>query len=264
MINSKSVIHFDFPVGAWLFDARPIWTSLKSSGISVPIYDSVVADCGGTAVSIVTRGTLMATALKKIEAALSNMYHHPEILQLPGFVISPEVKTLQYELLLCLDSLVFEFRSYLDLIATFCHRVLDGISKGPSTDFVVLSSGQKIMLFNKSHELIRHNYLLYLCDELNHPTEWYTLLNGDRNLFTHESAPYCAIEFSFVPPNEAEFEAIIMRRNITDFSTADPKDYFRVSEFQPIVDGMLKFAPAVQAYIISKIPDTSNENNAFK
>jgi hypothetical protein len=93
--------------------------------------------------------------------------------------------------------------------------------------------------------------LLYLCDRLQLQADWYKFLSLHRNFFTHEAAPYCAVEA--LPVRPPEFDLIIMRTNIQDFRKADPADYFRVSEFQGIVKGTRLLSAAAQQYLIDVV-----------
>jgi hypothetical protein len=49
------------------------------------------------------------------------------------------------------------------------------------------------------------------------------------------------------------FDLIIMKTNIADFGQADPKDYFSVSQFQSVVDGIQQLASAAQDYVVRRI-----------
>ena len=71
----------------------------------------------------------------------------------------------QHDVLFYTDSVLFEFRSYLDLIATFSYGVLNGIRKAPAST-QMLASGSTIDLLDKNKKVLRNNYVLYICDRL--------------------------------------------------------------------------------------------------
>ncbi len=78
-------------------------------------------------------------------------------------------------------------------------------------------------------------------------TDWYMFLIAHRNFFTHEAAPYCAIEDRLTFP--AEYDLLSMR-TILDFTVADPEDYFRVSDSAEVVSGVRRFGAAVQGHLL--------------
>jgi hypothetical protein len=242
----QEVIHFNFPRGLYLFDARPIWTAIRNAGLP----DSIGKQFGPTAVALVNRSILMDRALQKLDHALKELYALPELLQMADVVDGKAVEEKQYNVLLYTDAVLFEFRSYLDLIANFANGVLTAAGKAPGKS-QTLSTARSITLLDKKGELIRHNYLLYLSDQLGLQTHWYEFLNSGRHHFTHQGAPDCVLEVK--GGATGSFEAIITKTNIIDFSTADPDDYFRISELQQIVNGVLRWAPAVQNYIQHQI-----------
>jgi hypothetical protein len=51
----------------------------------------------------------------------------------------------------------------------------------------------------------------------------------------------------------AEYDLLIMRTNIVDFSTAAPEDYFRVSECSAVLEGVRRLAGTAQHVLIATI-----------
>ncbi len=105
------------------------------------------------------------------------------------------------KVLFAVDSVLFEFRAYLELIARYVYGVLKGVDRAPSAQATV-SSGGAIRIVTKKGDLRAHGFLLYLCDLLFVPVSWYDFLSEHRNFFTHEGAPYIAIEDLARPPEE--------------------------------------------------------------
>src|ERR1017187_7312704 len=67
-------------------------------------------------------------------------------------------------------------------------------------------------------------------------------------------APWCAIDHRNIIP--AEYDVLIMTKNITDFSKADPADFFRVSECQDVVNGVHQLSLAIQEHLVKSVRDT--------
>jgi hypothetical protein len=104
-------------------------------------------------------------------------------------------------------------------------------------------------MVDKRGKVKTHNFLRYLCEHLSCSEQWYLFLSEHRNFFTHDGAPYIAIEDRLMIP--AEFDFLIMRTNIHDFGAADPRDYFRLSELQQVVNGVKKVARAAQGDLVN-------------
>jgi hypothetical protein len=109
-------------------------------------------------------------------------------------------------------------------------------------------SGKTVEITDKKGKLKPQGFLLYLCDKLGMAPDWYNFLSGHRNCFTHQGAPYIAIEDLMVKP--PAFDLIVLKANIHDFGTADPSSYFRVSEFQPVVEGIRSLGFQAQKHLI--------------
>jgi hypothetical protein len=251
MAAPHSVIHINFVVGPQIFDARPIWTVLRASSLPVPEREKLVAELSEASLSIATRGILLGTAITELKGALHSLYALPDLLLAMHVVGGRDVERQRDRVLLFADSVVFEFRSYLDLIAKFSYDLLVSIGKTP-TPKPTLSSGVVLSLLGKRSELRRNDFLLYLGDILGQPADWYIFLNTHRNHFTHEAAPYCAVEL--IPGPRPAFDVLITKKNITDFGKAKPEDYFRVSDLQKVVTGTMQFAGAVQNYLVAQVP----------
>jgi hypothetical protein len=256
----KSVIHINFIAGSLLFDARPIWTALRNAErdgkVPTGLAERLFQDLGGTAIHLGTRHYVMKRAVEDLKSALLDVYNQvPEpwnISAVSGFrVISGnECERARDRVLLAIDAFLFEFRAYLDLLARFVHGVLLALAKGPSRT-ENLSSGKIVEITHKNGELKPHAFLLYISDKVNVPPGWYEFLSSHRNFFTHEGAPYCAIEDLMVRP--PQFDLIVMKANIHDFQLADPADYFRVSECQAVVRGISELSAAAQQYLVDVV-----------
>jgi hypothetical protein len=256
----NSVIHINFIAGPLVFDARPIWTAARqaeSQGKLPPqLGQRLFENLGGAAIHLGTRHYVMKRATEELRSALQDIYNLvPEPWSIPttyGFrVVSGEAcEQARDRVLLAIDSFLFEFRAFLDLLARFVYRFLTAIGRGPAGS-EQLSSGKTIHITDKGGKLRPHAFLLYISDKLGESTAWYGFLNAHRNFFTHQGAPYCAIEDRMVRP--PEFDLLVMKANIHDFQHADPADYFRVSECQAVVNGLQSLSAAAQQYLINTV-----------
>lgn len=258
--HPTSVIHINFIAGPLVFDARPIWTAAIEAEKHGKLQPSLAAhlfnDLGATAIHLGTRHYIMKRATEELKNSLRDIYNLvPEPWAIPatrGFrvVSGTECELSRDRVLMAIDSFLFEFRAFLDLLAQFAYRFLTEISKRPASS-QVLTSGKAIMITGPGDKLRPHAFLLYLADVLGVSKDWYLFLNAHRNFFTHEGAPYCAIEDRMVRP--PEFDLLVMKANIHDFTSADPRDYFRISECQPVIAGLRSLSGAVQCYLIDAL-----------
>jgi len=254
----KSVIQIDFSVGDLIFDSRPIWSALgravEQGAVGASVGCGLPQEFGETAIHLATRHYLMQRAIEELKISLTDIFNQVSgswgtpVIGIDRVIKGADCQRARDRVLLAIDSFLFEFRAYLELLAGFTHGFLVAIGKEPSKS-ERLSSGRVLQITGKNGELRPHGFLLYLCDKLCVATDWYEFLSSHRNFFTHKGAPYCAIEDRLVRP--PKFDLIIMRTNITDFDHADPSDFFRVSECQPIVRGIQSLSRAAQQYLIS-------------
>lgn len=256
----KAVIHINFLPETLLFDARPIWGAIIKAShegrLPPDAMQRISRPWGNTAIHLATRDAIMRCAVSELKTGMQILCDLiPTTLSLDTLRDMPPLKgevadAARDRVLLAVDSFLYEFRAFLELLARFCYGVLTELGHEP-TSIQQLSSGQTVTLKDKRGDLRPNDFLLYLCDQLKVPVLWYKFLSKHRNFFTHEAAPYCAIEHRLIFP--PEYELLIMRTNILDFSTAAPGDYFRVSECSAVLDGMRRLAGAAQNHLIATI-----------
>lgn len=198
----------------------------------------------------------MERAIEELKSALGEIYKEvPDPGKIPvldGYrtVEGDACARARDRVLLAIDSFLFEFRAYLELLARFTHGFLSAIGKGPARH-EKLSSGKTVQITGPRGNIRPHDFLLYACDKFGVATDWYDFLSAYRNFFTHEAAPYCALEDLGVHP--PQFDLIIMKANIHDFQHADPSDYFRISECQAVVDGIRALSVATHRYLVEAL-----------
>lgn len=206
----RSVIHIDFNPQNVLFNPALVWGELRkvveADKLSAATEGALKEKFSDIALSIVTRSDLMRLAINELDTSLNELFTSvpPDAPRLPGsndrIVNSENVTAARDRVLLHTDSVFFQFRSYLEFVAKFVYGILEGIQKAPAPK-QTLSSGNTVSLIGSNGNVITHNFLAFLCDQPptsgNAPqvsARWFSFLSGDRNLFTHGVAPYCAIE----------------------------------------------------------------------
>jgi hypothetical protein len=257
----KAVIHINFLPEILLFDPRRVWTALMRAeakgAVKAGIREEIQRELGQTAIWLAQRDYVLRTAVNALKDSVVSLRGR---LAEPGCIHEIERGGIRYKVvsgkdvfqdrekvLLAVDSLLFEFRAYLELLAKFVFGVLKGVGHSPPSQKTIASK-QMLTIVTKKGDPNAHNFLLYLCDQLSVDTAWYEFLVRHRNFFTHAGAPYIAIEDHMVRP--PEFEFIIMRVNIHDFAKANPGDYFRLSEFIDVIQGLRELGAKAQEYLV--------------
>lgn len=256
----QAVIHINFLPTTILFDARPIWAAViraaREGRLPADAMQRISGPWGNTAIHLATRDAIMRRAVRELKEGMQSLCDLiPNTLSLDRLHDLPPLRgdaaeSARDRVLLAIDSFLYEFRAFLELLAKFCYGVLTELGKQPASR-QRLSSGESLTLKDKKGNLRPNDFLRYLCDDLQIPILWYNFLSRHRNFFTHEAAPYCAVEHRLVFP--AEYDLLIMRTNIVDFSTAAPEAYFRVSECSAVLEGVHRLAATAQHVLIVTI-----------
>ena len=254
----KAVIHINFMPEVLLFEPRRIWTALsraeKSGKIGPLIRKNLQQELGPTAIHLATRNYIIRAALNQLKqrfAKLGNLIPDRWIKKDELRVIgNKHIFEERDYLLLAIDSFLFEIRAYLELLAKFTNAMYCNIGQKPPA-IAVLSDKRKVVIRTRTGKFNSHAFLLFLNDRFSLPANWYDFLTLHRNFFTHEAAPYIAIEDRLLMP--PEYDLIIMRANIHEFAKANPKDYFRLSECQKVVQGLKKLASRAQEDLVARL-----------
>ena len=255
-----SFVHINFLPGEIFFDARRIWTVLNKAvadgKVSAATGHSIHNALGGPAIHIATRFLVLRFAVNELHVASETLYSFaPKARRVDTIPNAFSLSLSQSELsrdhvILAIDCFFFEFRAFLELIAKFAFEFLSLTGRKPSSK-VYLSNGNMMLLVTKKGELKTHNFVLYLSDLLKLPSDWFTFLATQRNFFTHSATPYCAIETSggLARP----YDLLIMRKNIHDFSKANPTDFIRLSECMSVIGEVQRFSNALEEYLINAL-----------
>jgi hypothetical protein len=157
----RSIIHINFTAGALVFDARPIWTAATNAEslgkLPKLLASQLSADLGPTAIHLGTRHYVMKRAISELKIALEDVYNLvPEPWAIPdtrGFrvVSGKNCELARDRVLLAIDSFLFEFRAFLDLLAQFAYRFLVEIGKQPASR-QVLSDGKQITITSRGNK----------------------------------------------------------------------------------------------------------------
>lgn len=211
----------------------PIWGAVNEAVKSgkVPALSSEVYRLG---FHVSIRLNILPRVVQRMNSSTSLLYaktkeHGPEYVfteAQEGYAY-PLNSDLKYSLLADIDALLFELNSTCELMTR-----LFGLLRA--------HVGQPI----PSKQLGKA-----IGDVLSQGTQdpsWFELLDKHRNFFTHEGAPYIAVDLSNGP---ATLDVLIMKENIKVFT--DPDTFVSLSEINFIVQGFIAARRQLQGYLVS-------------
>ncbi len=144
-----------------------------------------------------------------------------------GFAFRLTEQTLPYDILIDIESFIFESRSAYEIIGRFLDNFFSHILD----------------------QSITQDELIEMLDGRDIDTQWITELSNDRNLFIHETAPWLAVKIASREP--LEIELVILKENIQDF--ANPEDYIEFDQLRNIYQGFESSLRAIREFIFEKI-----------
>jgi len=132
---------------------------------------------------------------------------------------------LKYQLLIDIDSLLFELNSLCEMMRQFFEQLhaLAGTSMPKENPGLSIKS---------------------VLDKANQDSSWFVALDNHRNFFLHNGAPYVAVDIS---PSLKGVDILIMKENIKSFG--DESKFLRLSDINTIVKGFSASKPVIQTYL---------------
>ena len=234
------VLHVQFPVGWRPLDATRVFREIinaKDRGLST-FSTRLKQDLDEISLHLATRAGILKYCVelqkKLLETVTASIVAHTQedrLLRLGSDSL--------FQLLLSIDSFLFESKAYDELLRKFFIRVLQ-------------------MGLTWDGQIARDKY-----DELTKQggevdgRPWNEFLSRQRTLFTHGAAPGLAIDLS--REEERVYDILIMSENIQEFSTANPNSYFHlIRDFNDLILAIQGHAEAVEGYLVTQIGNAPN------
>ncbi len=142
-----------------------------------------------------------------------------------AFPVDDDIK---YQLLIDIDSLLFELNSCCELMSEFIRRIYN------HTGIRI----EKKDIGKKIKSIIR---------DKNGNLRWFIDLDKNRNFFIHKGAPYIAVDLS----NKLEYDLLIMKENLRAFDNEEK--FIRLSTLAEIVAGFLEARAIFKEHLIQYI-----------
>jgi len=224
-------IHINTKVGdPWIL---PIWSAVndaESTGKSKPILKKIKSQLG---LSISTRLDMLPRIVHRINEEVAEVYKaveahnsgHIFTTKREGYVFDID-ENLKFNLLIDLDSLLFELNSVCELMTNLFFELYTHAGKKLDKKKVGLVIKKVIEGSGKS-------------------SDWYIDLDKHRNFFIHEGSPYFAVDVS---KGQGKFDLLIMKENIKNFD--DQSKFIKLSEINSVVEGFLYSRQLIQQHLI--------------
>lgn len=224
-------IHINYEGGdPWIL---PIWRAVNNaegSGKASPISKEIKSQLG---LSISTRLDMLPRIVHRINGEVYQVYeatkaHKKEHIfteQEEGYVLDVE-ENLKFNLLIDIDSLLFELNSVCELMSSLFFELYTHIGKYIKQEEVGLQIKKVIEATGKS-------------------SKWFKDLDTHRNFFIHKAAPYFAVDIS---AGSDRYDLLIMKENIKSFN--DHSKFIKLSEINSILKGFSIAKPIIQEHLI--------------
>ena len=210
-----------------------IWNAVNdavSSGNASPIPKEITSQLG---LSISTRLDMLPRIVNRINDEVQKVYtatkthqkEHVFTLQKEGYVFDLD-DNLKFNLLIDIDSLLFELNSVCELMTSLIFVLYEYIGKPIKKKEVGLT-------------------IKKIIEEAGNSSDWFQELDKQRNFFMHEAAPYFAVDISKGP---GKYDLLIMRENIKFFD--DHSKFIKLSEINSVVEGFALAKPIIQRHLI--------------
>jgi hypothetical protein len=134
---------------------------------------------------------------------------------------------LAYELLLDMDSFIFESRSLYEIVGKFM------------CNFLASALGKKVT----------ENEFEAILSARNIETRWIDTLRESRKLFFHQTAPWLAISVS---PISKQIYPILLKRNVVK-EIKDPADFVSFESLQEIYEGFVNTLGSLHQLVMEEI-----------
>ena len=213
----------------------PIWNALNNAAKAGRV-PPITEELGELGFHISTRLDFLPRIVKRLNyrvvylyEAISNRGREHEFCQGVDSVAFDFDSDLKFELLIDLDSLLFELNSVCELIG----RLFESLHTHAGQPMPKLTVGSSV----KS-----------ILQGAGKDTSWFVKLNDNRNFFMHQGTPYVAVDVSNARGN---YDLLIMKEDLKEFN--NPTNFVRLSEINDIVQGFQYSRAVLQDYLVNWI-----------
>jgi hypothetical protein len=183
--------------------------------------------------AITTRMHMLGRSILRLNARVSELRNEIssnikeiEICLLKGSAYMPKDRELPFELLIDMDSFIFETRSLYEIMGKFLVALFD------------LLFDRKITEAELQSVLSAHNI----------DTRWITELRENRKLFFHETAPWLAVEIQMP---EVKADPVLLKKPACSFK--GPDDFVRFASLRGVYEGFINSITTLHQFVMEQI-----------
>ncbi len=225
-------LHIDYIAGdRWVL---PVWTAVNRAaerGQVGPLPDEL----GQLGLHVSTRLSMIETLIRRINGCAHRLAeliatrepHHEFTAPDNGYAF-PLPAEFKYAFLIDLDALLFEVNSCCELMGRLFEKLYAHAGKALPRTPVGLTIRQVL-------------------EAAGQDAGWFVKLDGHRNFFTHQGAPYFAVDLS--KAHDGQYDLLIMKRNLQSFE--DESQFVRYSEMKQIVAGFQTSKAVIQQHLMA-------------
>jgi hypothetical protein len=192
--------------------------------------------------AIATKVEILAQSMKRFRTQLARLTAElkGDLPQLEeclsrGSVFQFKDTLLSFELLVDIDSFIFETRSLYEIVGKFLPMLFK-------------------IFFGRA---VGENELLEALSTKGIDTRWIYGLRKNRILFFHETAPWIGARISQLEP--LDYELLILKRHTVGFE--NPDDYIGFNELRAIYDGIVESLVALHRVVMGEIADVEAQGS---
>lgn len=192
--------------------------------------------------AITTRIHMLGRCVRHLNAHVAELREQinqdDEQLQLclaKGYAFRLPSRHLPYDLLLDMDSFIFETRSLYEIMGKFLTSLFQ-------------------IVFNRK---ITQGELKVLLSNAGIDTRWTDELKDARILFFHETAPWLAIQIDQV---DKRHNPVLLKKNV--IALENPEDFIEFSTLREIFEGFIDSATELHRFVLEQIRDSESSSTA--
>lgn len=238
---STQYLHIDYrPKASWLLKIMTKLHCSESQDLQLRMENWGQNKISEFGISVATKLAMLRLTTKRVDTQLQKLSRElekdskvEECIQ-RGAAFPIKDKDLAFEILVNIDSFLFESRSAYEIVGQFLREFFNYIFK----------------------RTINETRIKKILEDRKLDNRWIGELHVERNLFIHEAAPWIALQVK--SKNPLNFELLILKENITDFSQTNK--YYSFNLLRDIYKGFASSMDAIQAWIMNEIDEWEATN----
>jgi hypothetical protein len=236
----RRFFHIDYrPQITWLYPIYNRLNSTKSAALKANHRKWESTELPELSLAVATKLVLLRTVVGRFNSDYQRLLQQIDENQKQierniktGTVWTVPDETLPFQLVADIDAFIFETRSAYEILGKYVTALFQLLFSRRLTE-------------QDLKEVLQRSGLDHT---------WTFLLQQERKLFFHNTAPWIAVTVS----ENGKYELIILRRNARTLD--EPEDYATLSQYNDIFNGFMVALERLQSHILAEIEKFEREN----